>query len=251
MRLFISILLTSILGLSASGQASGNASINGNCNIVNTGNSAHIVISIPQSCGIGKEQADRIISLLRAIVANQKEDASRNSMLDEFIAAASKPTETQYCVGSNCVQNGTQNNYDNRTYGVPKPLPSILGLSQEPVAAIAHPSAPQPAGIRGISPIPTESQYHPGVKVRFGVASPFVNPMFALFCDQPCTPVHILFDGRYGGPGFPFLSTNHPEIWVSEYGMQSMLTPGSVVEVELRSNDDQPLTIIKVEAYAP
>jgi len=108
------------IGLWANGQATktGPATASGGCAVSHSGNNDTIIIS---NCGIGKEQADKIIAMLRAVLADR--DLSHvNAKLDDLLVLASKPSRTQTCVGSNCFQgtnNGTVNQNLNQ-YGAPK-----------------------------------------------------------------------------------------------------------------------------------
>lgn len=250
--ILVSLIASAAILSTAQAQKTGSATAIGNCNIVISGNSNTLPVANLRSdrCGLAKDQADKIVKLLNAVYT--KRDAAQvNVKLDELIELASKPSEMN-CVGSNCVQNGTQNNYDDRTYGVPKPLPNIVGLSQTQIAATPRPADP-PKPRPGMPQ--NDTQYFPGVTVTFSVDAPFANPMFVVYCDRPCRPVRIFFVdaqgmGGFAGSGFPFLGTNHPNIWVTEYGMQNMLTPGRFAQVELRSLDSEPISIVRVEPYA-
>jgi hypothetical protein len=212
----------------------GKATASGTCAVSHSGNNDTIII---RNCGIGKDQGGKIIQLLNAVLA-KKDIAEINAKLDELIVIAAKPVgQILNCVGSNCLQNGTQNNFDNRTYGVPKPLPTVINLRTEQL------------------PQDTKEAMLPGVTARFMVSSNFANPMFAIWCDHPCLPVRLCFSSgpgmcSYSGRNFPFYPTNSQSIWVTQYGEQNMLISGEYEEVTFRSRDDQPVDVIKVEAYS-
>jgi hypothetical protein len=213
----------------------GTATANGQCSIAISGNNNTVPTakSFLDSCGIGKEQGEKIIQLLNTVFA--KRDAVQiNAKLNELIEIAKKPvSQVLNCVGSNCVQNGSQFNYDERTYGVPKPLPDVINLRTDLV--------------------PSDS--NPGVTVTFGINKPFSNPMFAIYCDRPCMPQAFSFgDGQghswWSGQDSPFLSTNSPNIWVTQYGSKNIMLIQEFARATFQSRDNQPIEIIKVEAYS-
>jgi hypothetical protein len=228
-----------------SAQTTGSATANGQCSLANTG---HNNTNITINCGIGREQGQKIIELLNEALKS-KDIATINAKLDSLLIAVSKPDQNQTCIGSNCVQDGTQNNYDNRTYGVPKPLPSVVGISQSPIAAVPRPAADDPKPFRGIPN--ADDKYSPGVVVNFTVNAPFSNPMFVFLCDRPCRGAGIAFNGSYAGSWPPFIRTANPRIWVSTYGSQNLLPPGMQVTADFRSLDDLPVSVLRIEAYAP
>lgn len=114
-NVIVILLLAVFHGLPAQGQTTtnGKATASGVCGVsAHSGNNDIINIKI-NNCGIGKEQGTKIIDLLSKILANNKGLAAMSAKLDELIAVASKPVQTQFCNGSNCVQ-GT--NYAPMTY---------------------------------------------------------------------------------------------------------------------------------------
>ena len=79
--------------LSAQSAAKGEAKASGGCAVAHSGNNDVITI---QNCGIGKDEADKIVEMLRVVLANQKSD-SRDAKLDELLELARKaanPYET-------------------------------------------------------------------------------------------------------------------------------------------------------------
>jgi hypothetical protein len=247
--------------------SSGKAETKGTCSPAVTGNKNTFVIT----CGIGQQQGDKIIALLNTVLAN-RDMASINGKLDELLALASKPTAVQYCNGdSKCVQNGNQTNIDQRSYGVPKPLPNVVDLHFATMAAIPRPQIPvvtadmsaeerqrqmsayksqmmmgRPNGESG----PT---WNPGLSVSFRVDAPFQNPMFEIHCDHPCVGSSLMFysNGSGGFSGsYPFLETNDPRVLVVQSGSLTFLTPGVSVNISLRSRDNDPITSATATAYA-
>lgn len=123
MRTVVVILLLVVFhGLPALAQATtnGKATASGGCGVsAHSGNNDIINIKI-NNCGIGKEQGNKIIELLNKILANNKDLAAMNTKLDELLEVASKPVQTQNCVGSNNCFQGT--NYGALNFGAPKLL---------------------------------------------------------------------------------------------------------------------------------
>ncbi len=62
----------------------GSAKASGECSVAHSGNNDVITI---ENCGIGHEQADKIVEMLKAVLANQKEDG-RDAKLDELLELA-------------------------------------------------------------------------------------------------------------------------------------------------------------------
>jgi hypothetical protein len=85
-KLIIASLLLLGTAVHSLGQTTGKASANGTCNAVNTGNSSTLRVQ----CGVGKNQAEKIIRLLNAVLA--KRDALQiNAKLDELLDIANRP----------------------------------------------------------------------------------------------------------------------------------------------------------------
>lgn len=80
------ILFYSVAGLGQTQHVSknGNATASGICAVSHSGNNDVITI---KNCGIGKEQADKIIQILKAVLANQKAE-NRDAKLDELLVLA-------------------------------------------------------------------------------------------------------------------------------------------------------------------
>ena len=246
------------LPVMAQTQPSPKATAVGQCAVSHTGNGDVINIT---SCGIGKEQGEKIIQLLKN-VANKKDLVEINAKLDELVEASKKPVlQIMNCNGGNCVQ-GTQVNYQ-----VSKPLPNVTITN---TVALAPEPQPHPVPLDPKSPnwrqelmqrsMINPLSFNPGAKVVFTVDAAFVNPMFLVWCDRPCAPMALLFadspkgaafgSGTFGG-GAMFARTSNPDIFLTQFGTQNMMAPGIYEDVDIRSLDGQPISVVKVEAYAP
>jgi len=109
------------------------ATAKGSCNISNTGSQNIIVI---KNCGIGAEQADKILLLLRAVMAKRDFNLV-NAKLDELISLAEKPALAQTCEGSNCFQGTNNGMVQQNEFGPP---PAKLAYTEEILAPV-QPSA--------------------------------------------------------------------------------------------------------------
>jgi len=135
------LILTATYAVDSQTTTNGTAKASGGaCAVAHSGNNDTITI---QHCGIGEKQANQIIDLLNKIKDDRASDKF-SEKLDQLIELASKPYQVQNCVGSNCLMNGTQNNYDQRTYRAPKPGPNVI-MSQT-MQTPAIPATPTPSG---------------------------------------------------------------------------------------------------------
>jgi len=80
------ILLLSTSVLSQNQPSTGKATASGNCAVSHSGNNDTIII---QNCGIGKEEADKITEMLRAVLANQKTE-ERDAKIDQLLDLAKR-----------------------------------------------------------------------------------------------------------------------------------------------------------------
>jgi hypothetical protein len=114
-----------VVGLaSIQAQQTGAATASGTCNIAISGNNNTLPSAtlLSNRCGLSTEQVLQIVKLLNTVFT--KRDAAQiSAKLDELIELASKPSQTQNCVGSNCVQ-GT--NYGSQTYNQYGPVPRVM-----------------------------------------------------------------------------------------------------------------------------
>lgn len=86
MKIALWIIVVMALPLGSAGQTTGNATSTGTCNVSNTGHSNNVVLQ----CGIGKEQGQKIVSILNKILSHQLDTDKVMEKLDELIAAQSK-----------------------------------------------------------------------------------------------------------------------------------------------------------------
>jgi hypothetical protein len=265
MKAFVAICML-VVGSSVQGQSNpaqtGSATAKGDCAVSHSGNYDTIKI---ENCGIGKEQGDKIIRLLRASLT-KKDLAQINAKLDELIELAEKPTtQIQNCVGSNCVQNGNQTNVDQRQYGVSKPLPIIVGLNVKLLAGVPMPIPPnipdnataneralQMQRYRSAMRLHGPVDANPGMSLDFKVSEAFQNPMFLVHCENPCVPTFISFyaGGNSSGQTPELFSMSDPRIVLIGAGGIQLLTSDVMVTLTVRSQRDEPIGNVTVEAYA-
>jgi len=246
-------LVLAILSLNATAQGAGPATANGTCNIAISGSNNTILSArMDGQCGegISAAQAEKIVRLLNTLFS-KKDGAQINAKLDELIEVAGKPSQALNCIGSNCVQNGILNNYDNRQYGAPKPPPEIIDFSQTS-APPEEGVAPGPSGSSGEwGPVA-----HPGVSMLFRVSAAFARPMFAVRCDHPCVAsgfgVRSSPDGgeytAFSG-AIPLYRTSDPDVAVFGLGQVDPLMPNMTVHLTVRSVDSTPITVVAVKGF--
>jgi hypothetical protein len=236
MKAAIVILLPFVLYGSAFGQttATGRANTSGTCSPATTGNSNKFVIN----CGIGKEEGEKIIHLLNAVLA-KRNLAEIDAKLAELIEMAAKPApQVLDCVGSNCVQNGNQTNIDQRQFAAPQPPPHLLGVTMKELEPVATPN-----------PMSGPLSSNPGASVSFTVDHVFQNAMFLLLCDRPCSSTSASVPG-VSSPQM-LSSAQNPRIAGVALGLMGPLFPGNPVTIEVRSADNQNVRILSVEGYVP
>jgi hypothetical protein len=212
----------------------GRANTSGTCSPATTGNSNKFIIN----CGIGKEQGEKIIHLLNTVLS-KKDLAEIDAKLDELIEIAAKPVpQVLSCVGSNCVQNGNQTNVDQRQFGAPQPPPHLLGMTMKDLESVATPN-----------PMSGPLSSNPGASASFTVDRIFQNAMFLLLCDRPCSTTSASVVG-VSSPQM-LSSPQNPRIAGVALGLMGPLLPGNPVTIEVRSADNQKVTILSVEGYVP
>jgi len=237
------LLIAAFYGLPAQSQTTktGKATATGACAISHSGNNDTININI-KNCGIGPEQGKKIIELLDKL----KDDRSSEKFsekLDQLIELASKPYQIQNCVGSNCLMNGTQNNFDQRQFGAAQPPPQITGWTVNDVdPMVIDPNKPM-MNMEGPLAI------NPGVSISFQIDRLFQNPMFLVKCDRPCSATGAMV----GGISSPQMlsSAQNPRVAGVALGMMVPLMPGNSVTIKVRSADSQKISILSVEGYVP
>jgi len=264
MKFILLLFLVFTIPASCQTVKNGTAKASGACSVAHSGNYDTITI---QHCGIGEKQGNQIIDLLNKLKDDRSSDKF-SEKLDQLIELASKPYQIQNCVGSNCLMNGTQYNYDQRTYRAPKPGPKIVDLKVTASAAVLATPYPQyssdPATARQqamdwktkVMNGQVQKGSNPGLSFSFQVDGAFQNPMFLVQCDRPCKTTSVgvfvkdqttvIFDGHTRNI---FLGTDNPNIWLMVLGDYSILTSDLIVSAGVLSLDAQPLKDIVVESY--
>jgi hypothetical protein len=217
----------------------GSAATRGSCSPANTGD--RNVFNI--TCGIGKEQGDKMLGILNQILASQLDPTAVMAKLDELKKEMDK-IKGQGLVTNNCpnglcvsggvvdhpVVNNTTNNY--------QPPPPRITWSKEEVEGISD---------KGPSQAPDD--VHPGVKVSITVASRFQFPMFAVRCDRPCAATNI---GVEGASSPRVYVTNRPDVAVAGFGgMPAQIEAGTVVWVTVRSKDEAKIAVLDASTFVP
>jgi hypothetical protein len=185
------------------------------------------------SCnGIGEEQGKKIVELLNKIVGSGQDLDTVNAKLDELLAVASRPAQTQPCVGNNCVQSGSQ------TIAPPQAPPKILELSVTPLN-------PRP-NIGSMGMLEGPLGVNPGATVSFTVDSMFLQAMFSVVCDRPCAAT----TASVGGTSSPrMMTTDKPNITVVALGLTGPLMPSDKITITVRSMDTVKISVQSVESY--
>jgi hypothetical protein len=226
MKAAIAILLTvAIQGSIVLSQTTptGEAAATGTCSTAQVGDSNAYNINCN---GIGAEQGKKIIEILNRVLANH-DLKTVNAKLDELLAVASQPAQTQPCVGSNCAQNGSQTI-----------APNILGLTVTPLN-------PRP-NIGSMGMVEGPLGVNPGVTASFTVDGAFPTAMFSVFCDRPCAAT----TASVGGTSSPqMLTTDKPNIAVVALGLTGPLMPDNKVTITVRSMDAAKISVQNVQGY--
>jgi len=217
----------------------GSAATRGSCSPANTGDKNVFNIT----CGIGREQGDKMLGILNQILASQLDPATVIAKLDELKKEMDR-IKGQELVTNNCpngfcvsggvvdhpVVNNTTNNY--------QPPPPRITWSKEEVEGISN---------KGPSQGPDD--VHPGVKVSITVASRFQFPMFAVRCDRSCVATDIRVEGTWSPRLY---TTNKPDIAVAGFaGIPAQVEAGTVVWVTVRSRDEAKIAVLEVSTYVP
>jgi hypothetical protein len=235
MRITLAFVLVAILHGSsiAQTQKTGNATAT-TCSSATTGNNNKVVIT----CGIGREQGKKIIEILNHALAS-RDLATINSKMDELLqVAVRQPVLNQTCISGNCA--GVNNGNQNINYATPHPPPQISS-TQEPLAAKADANDMQKSMQPGID--------RPGVRVTVTLSEVFYNPAFIVRCSVPC-----IFSGQSvnGVSSVQTLgSPTDPKIVGVAYTTPSQMMAGTILTLDLRSQDDTPITALDVEPYIP
>ncbi len=88
MKKWLGLLLTAISTFCFAQTKNGKATALGQCSVSHSGNGDTITIT---NCGIGREQGNKIVSLLKQVLLN-RDSTAVNEKLDELLKTAAKPT---------------------------------------------------------------------------------------------------------------------------------------------------------------
>jgi len=122
---------------------------------------------------------------------------------------------------------------DHRSYGVPKPLPKIVGVHIQ--SSVARTNC---------------------VDVIFSTDSPFANPMFLVRCDQPFRAKKILFiepgtaAGTFAGTNYFKTNRSDKREMIVGSGSRTFLDVDVRVWIVLQSLTTSAVTQVEVEAYS-
>jgi hypothetical protein len=216
--------------------STGPASTTGTCSPANTGD--HNVFNI--TCGIGKDQGDRMLGILNRILADQLDPTAVMGKLDELkremdaLKNRLAPTNN-VCPNGICISGGVVDHPTiNTTVNSFQPLPPKLTWKAEATGA-DNSNGPDSG--------------HPGMKVSITVAGRFQFPMFAIACDRPCASTEIVVEGASSPRLY---TTNRAEIAVAGFGgIPAQVEAGTTVWVTVRSKDEQSIRVLDVAPYVP
>jgi hypothetical protein len=258
------LLLATIPAISQS--KNGTATANGQCSIAISGdnNTVPTAKEMESACGVGKEQLEKIITLLNGVLT--KRDLKQlNAKLDELIQIANKPV--QICsnnIMSACVAGDNFGTVIGPVFGASKAPPPVLGLEVTIIPAV--PASPAPLysddpKIHLQQMKDYKTQYlmgliheatNPGLFLKFHVDGTFQNPMFLIHCDNPCTGVGSTVaknESAWSQGNNSFLVTRDPNTFLLVLGDYRMLTSDLTVSVSVLSTDKTPLVTATVESY--
>jgi hypothetical protein len=219
--------------------STGAATTHGACSPANSGD--RNVFNI--TCGIGREQGDKLLEILNRITANQLDPTAVMGKLDELKKdmddLKNRPTQTNTCPHGICVSGGVVDHPTvNNTVNSFQPIPPRLTWKADAVD-----------GDTNNGPLQGPDSSHPGMKVAITVAGRFQFPMFAVQCNRPCAATEIVA----AGVSSPKLyETNSPNVPVAGFaGMPAQVEAGTTVWVTVRSKDEQPIRVLDVAPYVP
>jgi hypothetical protein len=185
---------------------------NGSCSTAATGDNKTYNISCN---GVEVDQGKKMVEILNRVLANQDLTAV-NTKLDELLAAASQPAQTQ----------------------ASQAPPNILGL-------IVIPLVPRPnIGTGGLVEGPLG--VNPGVTVSFTVDAMFPSAMFSVFCDRPCAATSASAEGTSSPQ---MMTTDKPTIAVVALGLKGPLMPNNKVTITVRSRDTGKISVQNVQSF--
>ena len=181
-------------------QTTSGAATQGLCSPANTGDRNIFNIT----CGIGKEQGDKMLAILNRIIGNQINPSAVMKKLDELQKDVerikSQPQSTNNCPNGICVSGGV---VDHPTVNNFQPPPPRITWTSSTVE-----------GSNNNGPFQGPDAGHPGVRVLVTVAGRFQFPMFAVRCDRPCSATEI---GVEGASSPRLYTTNRPDVAVAGF----------------------------------
>ncbi len=188
------------------------AAANGTCSTATAGDNKNYNISCN---GVGVDQGKKMVEILNRVLANQ-DLTTVNAKLDELLAVASQPAQTQ---------------------AVQAP-PNILGMTVTPLV-------PRPnIGTGGLVEGPLG--VNPGVTVSFTVDGEFTPAMFSVFCDRPCAATTASVEGTSSPQ---MMTTDKPNIAVVALGLKGPLMPNNKVTITVRSRDTGKISVQNVQSF--
>ena len=165
--------------------------------------------------GVAVDQGKKMVELLNKVLANQ-DLTTVNAKLDELLAVASQPAQTQ---------------------AQQAPL-KILDMTVTPL--VPRPNIGTEGSIEGPFGV------NPGVTVTFTVDGTFTNPMFSVFCDRPCAATSASVEGTSSPK---MLTTDKPNIAVVALNLKGPLMPANKVTITVRSKDAGKISVQTVESF--
>ena len=165
--------------------------------------------------GVAVDQGKKIVDLLNKVLANQ-DLTTVNAKLDELLAVASQPAQTQ----------------------AQQAPPKILDMTVTPL--VPRPNIGTEGSIEGPFGV------NPGVTVTFTVDGTFTTPMFSVFCDRPCAATSASVEGTSSPK---MLTTDKPNIAVVALNLKGPLMPANKVTITVRSKDAGKISVQSVESF--
>jgi hypothetical protein len=96
--------------------------------------------------------------------------------------------------------------------------------------------------------LPKEAGSFSGAKITISMDKPFTNAAFIALCDRPCTSIKAVasqgFTDSVAGS-----SKSNPNLVVIRIDLPRVVESTDPIQWEVRSKDDQPIRITKVQAY--
>jgi hypothetical protein len=208
----------------AQNASTGNASSTVPCSVSNTGNDNKIRIT----CGVGKQQGEKILNILNKIVANQLDPDRVMAKLDEILNTrnvTSISAPSGIAIGGGTVTNPTVNNF--------APAPAKFTFTEEVVTPLpADGSGPKVMHIH----VRTDRSV-PGAIVGISLSGPVENPLPGK--DDPTLSNSGVIQTNWGMTnGMSFNGTPIQYGLFVSINMPSVFLPGQDLIVTVRSKTD-------------